>query len=154
MLRISSEPIDPAKAYAMLAKKSAGSVLFHYAVVRPRAGGGDLTCHIDYATQGDAEAEMQAIEDELAAIFSIEDSLLIRRTGRLAVGEILSLVAVSSPGSEHAFAACTLGLRLLKRMKTITKCEVCYCPPDGAAGERDFADVVRSSAGSQAMVAK
>ena len=61
MVRITSEPIDPAKAYDLLTVKDAGSVLLHYAVVKPQKGNGGTTCHIDYATKGDAEAELGGI---------------------------------------------------------------------------------------------
>jgi molybdopterin synthase catalytic subunit len=41
------------------------------------------------------------------------------------VGGIISLVAVSSPSSEDAFAACRFGIGRLKKMSTIGKKEVC-----------------------------
>jgi molybdopterin synthase catalytic subunit len=41
------------------------------------------------------------------------------------VGEIISLVAVSSPSSEDAFAACRFGIGRLKKMGSIAKREVC-----------------------------
>jgi molybdopterin synthase catalytic subunit len=122
---MSSEPIDPEMAYGLLAKSSAGSVVVHYAVVKPQEGTTGTTSYIDYATQGDAEEELRIIADGLAATFSLEDTLLIRRTGRLRLGEIISLVAASSPNSEDAFEACKLGISRLKGMKTIVKNEVC-----------------------------
>ena len=126
MVRITSEPIDPAKVYELLSANSAGSVLFHYAVVKPQKGAdGGTTCYINYETQGDAEAELRGIADELAASFTLVDSLLIRRTGRLALGEIISLAAASSPNSDDAFKACQLGISRLRKMRTIVKNEVC-----------------------------
>lgn len=125
MVRITPEPIDPKMTYALIIKSTAGSAVFHYAVVKPQEGTDGKTCYIDYATNGDAEAELRHIADELAAKFSVEDTLLIRRTGRLGLGEIISLVAASSPNSEDAFAACKLGISRLKKMKTIVKNEVC-----------------------------
>ena len=125
MVRITSEPIAPAKAYDLISCDGAGSVLLHFAVVKPQAGAGGSTSYIDYGTQGDAEAELQAIADELAAKFTLVDTLLIRRTGRLGLGEIISLAAASSPNSEDAFEACRLGIRRLRKMKTIVKNEVC-----------------------------
>jgi molybdopterin synthase catalytic subunit len=126
MVRITSEPIDPAKVYAELSAQGAGSVLFHFAVVKPQAGSeGGTTSYIDYGTDGDAEAELRGIADELAASFTLVDTLLIRRTGRLGLGEIISLAAASSPNSEDVFAACKLGISRLRKMKTIVKKEVC-----------------------------
>jgi len=48
---------------------------------------------------------------------------MIRRTGCLGIGEIISLVAASSPNSEDAFEACKLGISRMKKMTTIHKTE-------------------------------
>lgn len=125
MVRISSDPIDPAKAYDLITANGAGSVVLHYAIVKPQMGACGTTAYIDYATSGDAEAELREIADNLATQFSVKDVLLVRRTGRLGLGEIISLVAASSPNSEDAFETCKLGITLLKKMKTIVKIEVC-----------------------------
>ena len=66
------------------------------------------------------------VPDQVAALecrWNLEDVLLIRRTGSLAVGEIISLVAVSSLNSEDAFEACRFGINRLKKMSTISKAE-------------------------------
>ena len=125
MVKISPEPIDPAKVNDLIAASGAGSVVFHYAVVKPMAGTDGTTCYIDYATSGDTEAELLDIADRLRTEFIVEDVLLIRRTGRLGLGDIISLVAASSPNSEDAFEACRQGISRLKKMKTIVKNEVC-----------------------------
>ena len=126
MVRITSEPIDPAKVYELISAQGAGSVLFHFAIVKPQKGSaGGTTSYIEYGTQGDAEAELQAIADELAATYTLVDTLLIRRTGRLGLGDIISLAAASSPNSKDAFEACQHGISRLRKMKTIVKNEVC-----------------------------
>ena len=74
---------------------------------------------------GDTEGELNDIAGSLSAEFAVDDVLLIRRTGRLGLGEIISLVAASSPNSDDAFEACKRGISRLKKMKTIVKNEVC-----------------------------
>jgi molybdopterin synthase catalytic subunit len=126
MILLTSGPIDPREAYDLIEKRTSGSILFHYAVVKGQEGeGGATTCHIDYAVAGDAEEELRAIAGEIAGSWEIEDTLLVRRTGRVGVGEIISLVAVSSPSSEDAFSACRYGLGRLKKMRCILKNEAC-----------------------------
>jgi len=125
VVKISTEPIDPAKMYDLVNLHGAGSVVFHYAVVKPMPGAGGTTSYIDYATNGDTEAELLEITDKLKAEHLLEDVLLIRRIGRLGLGDIISLVAASSPNSEDAFEACKQGISRLKKMKTIVKNEVC-----------------------------
>ena len=125
MILITKDPIDPLQAYALIAKKSSGSVLFHYAVVKEQEGHDGVTCYIDYSVAGDGEGELMTIAGEIAASWNIEDLLLIRRIGKVGVGEIISLVAVSSPASEDAFASCKYGIGRLKKMRSIEKNEVC-----------------------------
>jgi molybdopterin synthase catalytic subunit len=125
MVLITPEPIDPRGSYDLIARKCAGSVLFHYAVVKEQEGAGGVTCHIVYGVAGDAEDELRRIAGDMTATWNIEDLLLIRRIGRLGIGEIISLVAVSSPASEDAFAACKFGIGRLKKMRSIVKNEVC-----------------------------
>jgi molybdopterin synthase catalytic subunit len=125
LVLITKDPIDPREAYALIAKKSSGSVLFHYAVVKEMEGHDGVTCHIDYSVVGDGEGELLTIAGDVAESWSIEDILLIRRIGRVGIGEIISLVAVSSPASEDAFSACKFGIGRLKKMRSIVKSEVC-----------------------------
>jgi molybdopterin synthase catalytic subunit len=84
-----------------------------------------VTCHIEYSAIGNVEEELVLIAGEMGESWEIEDSLLIRRIGRVGIGEIISLVAVSSPASEDAFAACRFGIGRLKKMTTIGKKEFC-----------------------------
>jgi len=125
MVLVTTDPIDPRASYDLIAKNSAGSVLFHYAVVKEQEGKKGVTCHIEYDLAGDAEEELRKIAEDMTADWGIEDILLIRRVGRLDIGEIISLVAVSSPASEDAFTACKFGIGRLKKMRSIVKNEVC-----------------------------
>lgn len=124
MLELSHQPIDPTAAYNQIAKKSAGSVVFHYAVVKEQSGGGGVTSCIEYSSSGDTDAELAKIASELKEKWNVEDLLLIRRAGCLGIGDIISLVAASSPNSEDAFEACKFGISRMKKMSTIKKQEV------------------------------
>ena len=124
MLLVSHDPIDPAAAYSLIAKESAGSVVFHYATVKEMCSEDKTTTGIEYRADGDVEAELEAIAAELKETWKLEDVILIRRTGRLGIGDIISLVAASSPNSEDAFTSCKHGISRLKRMTTIKKTEV------------------------------
>jgi len=123
MVKLVDNPIDPAVAYNSICSAFSGSVVFHYALVKQKAGSGQSTTSIEYRVQGNAVLEMKDIARELERRWKLEDVLLIRRTGSLAVGEIISLVAASSPNSEDAFEACRHGISRLKKMSTIAKTE-------------------------------
>jgi len=124
VLSVTREPIDPAAAYGRIASESAGSVVFHYAVVKAQNGAGGVTSCIEYQAAAGAEVELAAIAAELQEKWQIEDLLLIRRVGCLGIGDIISLVAASSPNSEDAFAACRHGISRMKKMTTINKQEL------------------------------
>ncbi len=124
MVKLVQNPIDPASVYSSICSAFSGSVVFHYAVVKQKAGSGKSTTSIEYRTQGDTLLELEKIAGELEHCWDLEDVLLIRRTGCLEVGEIISLVAASSPNSEDAFEACKFGIGRLKKMSTILKTEL------------------------------
>jgi len=123
MVKIVENTIDPASAYDSICSAFSGSVVLHYAVVKRQAGSGKATTCIEYRAQADTLQELERIAGELKGQWKLEDVLLIRRTGCLNVGEIISLVAASSPNSEDAFEACKQGISRLKKMTTITKTE-------------------------------
>ena len=70
------------------------------------------------------EQDLKDIAVEMRVKWTLTDVLLLRRQGKVAVGEIISLVAVSSSSSEETFAACRHGLNCMKRMPTIIETEI------------------------------
>jgi molybdopterin synthase catalytic subunit len=117
-----NEPIDPSHVYALVRKECSGSVVFHFAVVR--AGTEDkTTSSIEYCADGDVNEELRTICQEIRDKWEIEDVLIIRRLGRLNVGDIISLAAVSCPHRQQAFDSFRYGVERLKKMSTITKKE-------------------------------
>jgi molybdopterin synthase catalytic subunit len=124
MVFITETPIIPASAYELISTVKSGSAVFHYAIVKADTGCDRTTTGINFRQNGDMSAEMEAIAAGLMKNFSLEDILLVRRTGNLAVGEIISLVAASSPNSSDAFEACKTGISQLKQMITVKKEEI------------------------------
>lgn len=123
MVKLVTEPINPAEFYTSICSAFSGSVVFHYAIVKQQAGSGKSTTSIDYSANGGTIGELEEIAAGLERGWKLEDILLIRRVGTMKVGDIISLVAASSPNSDDAFAACKCGISRLKKMLTITKCE-------------------------------
>jgi len=123
MVMTTREAVDTRQAYDLIGKGTAASVVLHYAVVKQSHDHARPTIGIDYQENGDVEAELAAIAEEILQSCVLEDVLLIRRLGHVGIGEIISLVAASSPKSEDAFVACRYGISLLKKMRTIDKRE-------------------------------
>ena len=123
MVLTTREAIDPREAYDLIGKGGSGSVVLHYAVVKQSHDPVRPTTGIDYRENGDVMAELAAICEEIRQSCVLEDVLLIRRLGHVGIGQIISLVAASSPNSEDAFVACRYGISRLKKMRTIDKKE-------------------------------
>ena len=116
-------PISPEDMFNKMQKGKSGSVLFHYAVVRMHTED-KVTTGIHFERSGDAESEIAAIAAEIRNQWDLDDILLVRRVGTLKVGDIISLVAVSSPRSKDAFEACQYGVERLKKMTSLKKREL------------------------------
>ena len=120
---ISNKAIDPSKVYELIKKDTAGSVVLHFAVVK-RSPENKAISSMEFHADGDVKEELHTICDEILKRWKIEDVLIIRRLGQLNIGDIISLVAISSPHREEAFDACRYGVDRLKKMLTITKKEI------------------------------
>jgi len=123
MIIVTENPIVPNVTFEMLQKEDAGSVIFHYAVVKDEAQG-KQTSGICFEKNGDLESELSSIKDDLMKRWCLSGVLLVRRIGTLQAGDIISLVAVSSPASSDAFEACQCGLGKLRKMRNIRKTEL------------------------------
>lgn len=90
MIKLVEHPIDPAQIYDSICSSYSGAVLFHYAIVKNKAGSGKSTTAVEFSVNGDTLREMESIAAELERRWDLEDVLLVRRTGMLAVSEIIS----------------------------------------------------------------
>jgi molybdopterin synthase catalytic subunit len=119
---VTNRPVDPGAMFEKIRKSGAGSVLLHYAVVKSQTGD-RVSAGIHFEKAGDMEGELHAIAADIKQRWNIEDVLLVRRIGTLDIGDIISLIAVSSPVSNDAFEACRYGLGKFKKMTTLKKTE-------------------------------
>jgi len=123
MVIVTESPLDPEIMFKSLRKENAGSVIFHYAVVKNRAGE-RMTSGILFEINGDLESELSEIEADIRSRWETCDILLARRIGLLHIGDLISLVAVSSPASDDAFDACRYGLGSIRKIVNIKKTEL------------------------------
>ena len=71
-----------------------------------------------------AEREMAKIGEEAASRWNIDGIAILHRVGRLEVGEISVLVAVSSPHRAEGFSACQFAIDRLKQTVPVWKKEM------------------------------
>jgi molybdopterin synthase catalytic subunit len=115
--------LDPGRLFEQIQKFGSGSLLFHYAVVKSHAGD-KVSLGILFERNGDMEAELAEISADIKGRWHVDDVLLVRRIGTLKIGDVISLVAVSSTASNDSFEACRYGLERLKKMTSIRKTEL------------------------------
>jgi molybdopterin synthase catalytic subunit len=123
MIEITNRDIDPKNVFDLLKKESSGSIVFHYAVVRAKESG-KKTLSLNFKVKGDLEGEMMDLERDLRKKWPVEDVLLIRRIGELAVGNIISLAAASAQHRNAAFGLCQEAIDRFKKMHHIHKDEI------------------------------
>lgn len=123
MVIVTDSPLVPEELSGKISRHSSGSVIFHYAVVKGKAGG-KQTSGISFGRIGDIELELSGIEDDTRSRWEIDDILLVRRTGVLYIGDLISLVAVSAGSSADAFEACRYGLESIRKMSSLKKTEL------------------------------
>lgn len=120
---VTEHPLDTGKLFEALRKQNSGSVIFHYAIVKSQTGE-KQSSGIRFERSGDMESELAEIETDIENRWNINDILLVRRIGLLQVGDLISLVAVSSPASRDAFDACQYGLSRIRKMSSLKKIEL------------------------------
>jgi molybdopterin synthase catalytic subunit len=123
MIEITDYPINHNAVSDRLKKENSGSIVIHYAVVRSTESG-KKTSSIRFALEGDAEEEMRGLERSLRVKWPVEDVLLIRRIGKLSIGEVISVVVASAEHRESAFGLCQEAVNCFKKMKTFKKKEI------------------------------
>ena len=136
MVKVTREPLVPARVCGELpVPAGSGSILVHFAVVKAEAGD-RATAGIHFEPENDIEAEMAAIEVELRSRWKLDVVLLVRRMGRLAVGEVISVAAVAAAGREEAFDACHQAISMFKKMKAVRKQELFVDTSTDTSGTR------------------
>ena len=124
MDRIHDEPIDARELIRRVEADAAGAVLTFAGVVR-ETNRGRRVIAIDYhAYRPMAEREARRIEDEVRARWQGVAVFIAHRVGRLEIGEMSVLIAVSSAHRAEGFEALRWAIDTLKERLPIWKREV------------------------------
>jgi molybdopterin synthase catalytic subunit len=124
LFKIIESPIEPDALYRKVLHDANGAIATFAGVVRNHSGD-KRTDHLVYEAYAEmAEKKMQEIGDEIKEQWGITELGILHRVGRLEIGEISVLIAVSSPHRGQAFAACQYAIDRLKQVVPIWKKEV------------------------------
>jgi MoaE-MoaD fusion protein len=124
LFEVTREPLDPARLTAAVRRDESGAVVLFHGVARNNSGGRRVV-----ALEYDAYPEMAArklreVAEEVRAQFEITGIAVQHRIGRLAIGDVSLLVAVSSAHRREAFEACQHAVDRIKQTVPVWKKEI------------------------------
>lgn len=124
MIRLTHDPIDHAELTESVRSPRCGAVVTFLGTVRDLTGD-KVTVTLDYeAYPGMAEKKLAEIEADVRGRWPIGDLVMVHRLGRLKVGEVSVVVALSCPHRAEAFDACRHAIDRLKELVPIWKREL------------------------------
>jgi molybdopterin synthase catalytic subunit/molybdopterin converting factor small subunit len=122
--RLTAEPIDPAAVIREVTDPRAGGIATFIGTTRVKSRG--RTVHyLDYEAYGGmAEEVMAEIAAELKRKHELCEVAITHRIGRVDIGELSVVIAVSAPHRAAALAACKEAIDTLKQTVPLWKKEV------------------------------
>jgi molybdopterin synthase catalytic subunit len=124
MIEITQEPIDHAALTERVRSNLAGAVCTFLGTVREMTGE-RRTARLEYEAYPEmALKKMGELEAEARRRWPIIDIALVHRVGRLELGEVSVVVAVSCPHRQQAFECCQWLIDTLKEVVPIWKKDV------------------------------
>jgi MoaE-MoaD fusion protein len=122
--RLTAEPIDPAAVIGEVSDPRAGGIATFIGTTRVQSRG--RTVHyLDYEAYGGmAEDVMAGIAAELKRKHDLCEVAITHRVGRVDIGELSVVIAVSAPHRAAALAACQEAIDTLKQTVPLWKKEV------------------------------
>ena len=122
--RLSDRPLDPAEVIEEVRSERAGAVASFIGTTRIESRG--RTVHyLEYEAYGGmAEQVMAELADELKGRYDLCEVAIPHRTGRVEIGGLSVVIAVSAPHRADALAACRDAIDRLKEIVPLWKKEV------------------------------
>jgi molybdopterin synthase catalytic subunit/molybdopterin converting factor small subunit len=122
--RLSDRPLDPAEVIEAVQSERAGAVASFIGTTRIESRG--RTVHyLEYEAYGGmAEQVMAELADELKGRYDLCEVAIAHRTGRVEIGGLSVVIAVSAPHRADALAACRDAIDRLKEIVPLWKKEV------------------------------
>jgi molybdopterin synthase catalytic subunit len=123
MIDITEAPIDHAALTERVRSHQAGAVCTFLGTVREMTGDRQ-TLLLEYEAYPEmAMKKLAELEDQARSRWPVLDIAIVHRVGRLDLGEISVVVAVSCPHRDQAFDACRWLINTLKEVVPIWKRE-------------------------------
>lgn len=121
---ITSKPLSLDATVRKVRCRSAGGICTFVGTVRDRSDSFRVR-HMELETARDlARADLKRIANVAMSRFRVERVAMCHRTGRLRVGDVIVVIAVSAAHREDAFGACRFIIDSLKKTTPIWKKEI------------------------------
>lgn len=121
--KITSRPIGPGRLLHEVADRAAGGTVLFVGTIRNRSEAGRVDA-LEYQVYGKmAERRMKRIEAEVMKKWPVTRMRMVHRQGRLRIGEVSVVVAVSSAHRAEAFEACRYAIEKIKTTLPLWKRE-------------------------------
>ena len=121
--RISRKPIDPAKVLESVMDEDAGGIVLFVGTIRNQTKGREVK-GLEYEVyRRMAERQIVKLEGEIRKRWPVKSIRLVHRKGKLKVGEVSVVVAVSAVHREEAFEAARYAIDRIKESFPIWKRE-------------------------------
>ena len=122
--RLSEQPLDPAAVVAEVRSDQAGAVATFIGTTRASSRGRTVR-YLEYEAYGGmAEEVMADLAEELTDRYDLCEVAIAHRTGRVDVGGLSVVIAVSAPHRADALSACRDAIDRLKEIVPLWKKEV------------------------------
>jgi molybdopterin synthase catalytic subunit len=116
MIEITTNPIVTDRVINSVKKDENGAIIVFVGTVRDTCNEGKKVAFLEIDLSGpDAEAKLRSIASEISAHWHLKDIAISRRIGKLAVGEIALVVAISALHRQEAFEACQYAVDVIKK---------------------------------------
>ncbi len=123
MIKITDRPISPEAVINSVRTDSSGCVLAYTGLIRESSYGKQVAS-VEYKDpDGTAEESLRRIADELNRKWELNGVAIHHRIGKLKVGDINLVIAISSAHRQEAFAACQHAVDLFKETLPTHKTE-------------------------------
>jgi molybdopterin synthase catalytic subunit/molybdopterin converting factor small subunit len=122
--RLTEEPIDANAVIREVSDERAGGIATFIGTARIESRGRTVH-HLDYEAYGGmAEKVMEELAGELKRRYDLCEVAITHRVGRVGIGELSVVIAVSAPHRADALAACKEAIDTLKESVPLWKKEV------------------------------
>jgi molybdopterin synthase catalytic subunit len=123
MIKITDKPLSPESIVSEVKTPGSGCALSYVGLIRNTSYGKQVTS-VEYSDpDGIAEDGLHRIADELKQTWELNEVSIYHRIGKLNVGDINLVIAISSAHRGEAFSACQRAVDLFKEKLPTSKVE-------------------------------